>query len=512
VNLYEFHVTVFATLFLSLMFYCFIKEDFRGFVLFMILSLLCQENMPLIIIPVGAYAFFAKRPKRWALVPVLSGLIWFWATVYKVMPYFNRDTIQFFRIYGHLGDSIPEIARSVLSNPIGAASGIMTRMDIFYLLSLSVPVCFLCLLDLRILIILPVLMQHLFSARLWEHTIFYHYTAEMLPVIFISTIYGIKRFFTVDFVKNNIRQGMFIGLFLTVAVTSSICFGGGLDLLANRKDITRDILDCQKERFIGMVPEDAGVVATFEFLPKLSRRKHLYSFHHIVDGAYTLSDRPYSLPENTEYALLDFNDSLTFDRFHPYFGCFIDFYDRGVSDANMRNFLKESDWGIIESAGSIVLLKKGHSSRHKLFQTLSRLPRISNHVGATAAGEVELIGYDVDRMDKQGAEQVKLTFFWKALNNDRGDYGCFLYIIGKDGCIISEIIKPICYRVYPSYAWREGEIVKEDYNLILPQEVKGGYIIRMGLFEYKDKDKRVLRFDSLSSDAVDDKGLVSIKI
>jgi len=43
--LYEFHVPVFATAFLTFMLYYFIRHNFNLFALFMVLSLLCQENI-----------------------------------------------------------------------------------------------------------------------------------------------------------------------------------------------------------------------------------------------------------------------------------------------------------------------------------------------------------------------------------------------------------------------------------------------------------------------------------
>ena len=50
--------------------------------------------------------------------------------------------------------------------------------------------------------------------------------------------------------------------------------------------------------------------ATFEFLPHLSHRQDLYSFPSCVFGIFTLFTKAYQLPDNVQYALIDFNDSF----------------------------------------------------------------------------------------------------------------------------------------------------------------------------------------------------------
>jgi len=500
VNLFEFHPTVFATSFLVFMFYYFKRQNFKRFTLFMILSLFCQENIPLIIVPVGIYAFFTKRSMRWILTPVFLGIVWFLVVVGKVIPHFNNYTIQFISLYRHLGKSIPEVFEFVITHPIEVGKMIFTKQKMIFISQIFMPLSFFSLLGPQVLIISLALLQHLLSFRQTEHTIYYHYTAEIIPFIFISAIYGIKRFLRISYIKTHLRQGVFLLLMITVAVTSNIHLGPQLGLVSSINRFKKDIWDCQKERFLNIVPTDASVIATFEFLPKLSHRKDLYSFHHIVMGFYTLSDKPYYLPKGVEYALIDFNDSLTFNSF----------YIPGRADANLRNFIIANKWGIVDMLGSLVLLKRDHLSKYNFYQVLKKIPRISNTTAASVDNELEFVGYDVNCRKKIfRGKQVELTFYWKALKKVKRDYGNFIDIIDERGKLRYRFIKPICYRIFPTYLWQRQEIVKEDYNLLIPEDIKKDtYSIRIGMFDYKTK-KIYPMFSSLP-DTIDNGGRVNL--
>lgn len=478
VNLYEFHPTVFATCFLSFMFYYFRKEDFNKFILFMILALLCQESVPLIIIPFGIYVFFTKRDIKWSLIPLILGIMWFLVTVGKIIPYFNKNTIQFFRIYEHLGKSIEEVLKFVTTHPIALGKIIFTKQKILFMIHLFMPLSFLSLLDLHIFVLSLAFFQHLISYRFTEHTIYYHYTAEMIPFIFITFIYGIKRFLKFFYVKKYFSQKIIISFIIGVAIISNIYLGPQINLIRNIPKFKKDIWDYQKQRFLDIISPEASVVATFEFLPKLSQRGKLYSFHHVSIGFYTLSNIPYQLPEDVEYALLDFNDNLTFNTF----------YISGRSDVNIRKFISSGQWGVFDMIGNIVLLKKEYKDRYKLYQVLKELPKISGITQASANDELELLGYEGSYENIYKGKQIKLVFYWRALREIKDDYGNFIDIITKNGEIKYRFIKPICYRVLPTYTWHTNEIIKENYNLYVPEDIKNeDYFIRIGIFDYKTK-------------------------
>ncbi|MCG2711001.1 MAG: DUF2079 domain-containing protein [Candidatus Omnitrophica bacterium] len=460
---YEFHVPVFATAFLTFMLYYFIKQKYRLFALFMILSLLTQENIPLVIIPFGIFALFKKRSMKWWLLPLLSGSICFLAVVGWLMPYLNKNTVQFVTIYGHMGNSLPEILGFIISRPWTVIKMMLSAQKVKFLFQLFAPLCFFPLLDAHILISGLFFVQHLLSSRSPEYMIEYHYDAEILPFIFISAVYGIKRFLNWPLIKRYLRPALISALLLAVSITCAVSFGPFIEIAVDKYKTTKDVWDLQKERFLEMIPAEASIVATFEFLPMLSQRKQLYSFHHVVHGFHTLSRVPYRLPQGVEYALLDVNDPIGVNVF----------YKKGRSEANIAAFLNSNKWGIVEMLDNIVLLQNNHKSDKRFFRTLSKQPDISIGLNALIGREISLLGYDIDKTIRiKGGSSVAVKFFWKALKKIETDYRMIVEINDAEGKTRYQTIRPLCYRVFPSYMWAENSVIEENYQLFIPKAIE----------------------------------------
>lgn len=474
VNLFEFHPQTLTIPFLIFTYYYFEKENFKMFVIFMSLSLMCQENISLIIALFGIYAFFIKKDIKWLLTPFLIGMAWFYIMVFKIIPYFNKDTIDFISIYNHIGSSLPEALGSIILHPVKIIKIMFEWQKIIYLLQIFLPVSFLPLFDPRIFIIAPIFVQHLLSLRPSEYSIDTHYAAELIPFIFISTIYGIKRIFSFGCLKTGAIRIFFILFILIISIISSICLGPQSRLIKYSRDFKKDISDYEKQNFVNKIPKAAGVVSTFEFLPKLSNRNYLYSFHHVVNGFYTLSNKPYVLPANAEYALLDFNDSLTFDSY----------YIPG-SDGNLRKFISTEKWGVVDMAGSIVLLRKNYPGNYRLYRVFDKTPVITYKGLVKIDNNLEFLGYDAVFDNSLARKQIKLTFFWRIPEQLKKDYGSFIDILDSDGGLKYRFKKPICYRIYPTYSWQKEEIVSEDYVISMPEDIKNRYSVKIWVFDYK---------------------------
>lgn len=486
--LFEFHVPVFATAFLTFMLYYFIKQKFKLFALFMILSLLCQENIPLVIIPFGIFAFFKKRSMKWWLLPLLSGCVWFAAIVGWLMPYLNKNTVQFVTIYGHMGDSLPEIIGFIISRPLTVIKMMLGAQKVKFLFQLFAPLCFFPLFDVHILISGLLFVQHLLSSRSPEYMIEYHYDAEIIPFIFISAVYGIKRFMNWPFVKRYLRSGLIAAMLLTVSITSAVSFGPFIEIAVDKYKTTKDVWDLQKERFLEMIPAEASIVATFEFLPMLSNRKHLYSFHHVVHGFYTLSRVPYKLPGGVEYALIDVNDPIGVNAF----------YKRGRSEANIADFFNSNNWGIVELLDNLILLKNNHKSDKKFFKILKGPPDMQIDVNAVINDEISLLGYDIAQVSFiKGGSSVKLKFFWKALKKVETDYRMIIEINDEHGKLRYQTIRPLCYRIMPSYMWKMDSVIQENYQLLIPEDIeKDKFTVEIKMIDEKTHNTQQLSLDN----------------
>ena len=497
VNLFEFHPTAFATLFISLALYCIYKNKIGPFFMFVMLSLLCQENTSLVILAIGIYLLIIRKPFKWWFITIVIGGIWFWVAVYKLIPYFGKGTISFISIYGHLGSSIGDVLKNILIHPIQVLGIILMKENLAYLMQIFGPVSFLPILSpVAFLGALPTLFQHLLSLRQKEHMIFYHYTAEIIPFIFFSSIFAVKKILAIKPLHK--KENFLAGCFLIVAIGSNLILGPHVESLLNMKRFFKTEVSGAKKAFLENIPKGAEVVATFEFLPKLSNRKNLYSLHHVVMGYYTLSDMPYELPKTTEYAIVNFEDSITFKN---------TLYDK-QSGQRLRSLFLDDNFGIDNMLDTIVLFKKGLKSNYFLYRILPGEPPLLSKLSTVVNGEIELIGCDIDKSEiKKGI--ISFKFYWRCLKNPDRTYGVFLDVVDDSDRVIKRGTRFICYRVYPTDEWGQGQVIEEFYRLLLPFSLsEHDYQVKMSIFDFGTN--AIQNIKSNVKNAIDDKMRVNL--
>jgi uncharacterized membrane protein len=469
VNLYEFHPVAFSTIFLLFMLYYFERNRFGMYLLFMFLAMSCQENIPLVIAAMGIYSLLRRRKLRWIFVPILSGAIYFSLCVSVLMPYFNNNTMNFLGLYSHLGGSYGEIILGIIKNPIGILKLMFTRHKIAYLNKLFAPVLYIPLLSpVSLFPLLPLFFQHLLSNRVQETFIHYHYTAEMIPFIFLGLVYGAKNILSLGWLRE--RQRMFAGFLFLFACVCSLHLGPYIRLMREAPLVLeRDYADIQKERFLRKVPADAAVVSTFEFLAHLVNRRRLYSFHPAYTGTYTFSSKSYYLPEDTEFALVDFKDRTFWVDYKP---------DRYK---NILQALDPNQWGVCDVEDTIVLFQKGIKSKYKLYDVLASEPSPQHELSGVLGGEIKLLGYDL----KEGENGcLQIVFYWKAISQTKADINMSFFAVDQKGSIVQVVEMPLCYRIYPTNAWQKGQFIAESKYLVFPYYLPvGKYTLIMGVFD-----------------------------
>lgn len=472
-NLYEFHPTVFATPLLMLTFYYYEQKSFLKFIIFAVLSMLCQENIPLAVIMFGALAIFNRRPKKWIITPILTGGLYFLIAL-LAMSYFNKNTVQFITIYRHLGNTPLKIIINILNHPSLLLKTLIRTQVFIYILQVFLPLVFIPLLSpLRLIPALPFFLQHMLSNRLSDLTIFYHYTAEIIPFIFISFIYAIKSLLN----RRWVRHLIFLKIsLLSMVILSNIYLGPHFAILTRLvREYKRSYLNEYKYKCINKIPPWASVVATFEFLPHLSHRRNLYSFHHIYTGFHTLSNKRYDLPNNIEYALIDFNDFLTFRGFYDY-----------NNYKNLQMFLFEGNWQAEDFMETIVLFKKDIIPRYKLCQIIQDPDKeIENKSIINIEDEIKLIGYNLSNTEKK--DILDITFYWRCIKPTEKDINIILDILDTDDNLIMRKLYPICYRIFPTNSWHRGENFKEKCRIKIPSNYfKSQYKLKMVFFDYRN--------------------------
>jgi hypothetical protein len=115
-----------------------------------------------------------------------------------------------------------------------------------------------------------------------------------------------------------------------------------------------------RQAMIANIPPNASVVAPLGYVSHLAMREQLYSLHHILKGLKTLSRSAYEPPPPTDYVLLDYEDSATFDASSGYFHPVMRTVDGRIipsSEQLLHDFLKQAQW-LATSKNEVTLLRR----------------------------------------------------------------------------------------------------------------------------------------------------------
>lgn len=466
-NAYEFHFTVFATFFLMWGFYFFFAERLRLFLVAMALGLLCQENMSLVLVAFGLYAIVLRRGWQWWAPLILAGTVYALWYVRMVVPALNPDTINFVSIYSHLGDSHGQIIANLLARPWEILRYITEPPRLWWLYQLFAPLAFIPWFGpLHFLPSLPLFLQHLLSNRSQEINLYFHYTAELIPFIFVALVFGLRRLTSLN------GRRTILPVLLSVTVLLFAIEGPYGELSAKFLLLRKDACHLM-ERMLALLPPAGAVVTTFEFMPRLSDRTSLYSFHHIYSGHFTLSSKPYLLPEPVDHALLNTNDGLTFGSFYNRDGSF-----------RLRKLLADNTLEPVAVRDNLVLFSRVKNAPFSFTRGLFEVRQ-----GAVAGYEQDAFFSDgklsLDQIEyhHQG-EVLYLRLVWRVLEQVSRDLSLSLAFLNKDGKKVSGLVLPACYRIFPTTEWVPGMMVVEYRYLTIPVEVTGeSFSLRVGLYD-----------------------------
>lgn len=494
-NLYEFHYTVFATFFLTLMLYFLYKNNYRWFTIFAVLSLLCQENIALLVFMAGILAVVFRKNKRFIATPIALSIIWLFFCFYVVIPHFNRGQIQFISFYSQWGNSPKEIAANLLFHPLRVLNYVFLKKEnLDFIFRIFVPLGFVPFWGFEYTAaILPVLLQHLLSNRLTEKFIDFHYTAEMLPFIFIGLIYGIKRLIS----RGLFRRGFKLIMILCI-LFGAVSIGPLVDLFLSPGFFKASRLDMAMEHLVRRIPVDSGVVATFRFLPKLANRKELFSFTHFMMGYYPFSRKKMILPDSVKFALVDFDDPLM----HTLFNSAPPFL-KDKSYKAILSFVDDPSWDVVEYIDSVALFEKGRGRSLELFRKLSAEPQGMVKKRVMLGDSLELLGYEF----LGGYPVYRVKLYWKCLKESLKRINVVFVVFGRQWNAVCIRPRMICHGVYPTFVWNKGEVIEDRYSVLVPLDLQKGEYRVMLMFYSADDQKREYFFEIAGSDII---GMVSL--
>ena len=195
--LFDFHaVTLATTFFLFALYFNLVKKN-NWYYVFIFLSLLTKEHVGLVVFFLGTYLFIVKKERRTGLITAVFGLIFFFTTVYFIIPYFRGGEHFAMGYFVDIQSRLPNIVKN------GANYFKLLVSPLFY--SLFSP--------LTLIISLPEWAINILSINNNQRSILFHYNSVIVGFLFYSLIFGYNTFEKV--IRNkNIKNLLFL-LFLT---------------------------------------------------------------------------------------------------------------------------------------------------------------------------------------------------------------------------------------------------------------------------------------------------------
>ncbi|TEU20928.1 MAG: phospholipid carrier-dependent glycosyltransferase [Anaerolineales bacterium] len=107
---------------------------------------------------------------------------------------------------------------------------------------------------------------------------------------------------------------------------------------------------------------------------------------------------------------------------------------------------------------------------------------IEHRVRANAGGKVQLLGYNIESGFRPG-DGIHLTLFWRVLQDMEKDYTVFTHLVDDGENIWGQKDNPPVDGFYPTSQWEEGEIVRDQYDLIISPDARpGDYWLEVGIY------------------------------
>jgi uncharacterized membrane protein len=497
INLFEFHILPFAIPLLLFAFYFYQKKKALPFYIFIILSLLVREDVALVVFMFGILALINSRQERkdttryqipdtsyflrWILPPIILSIAWFIIAT-KISGALNPSgDYKFLVYYSWLGQTFPQIIANFFLHPLIVLRKILTIYNLGFIIGILIPFGFLSLLKPRYLILLlPPLLQTVLGMGGGEEIILTHYCSLFLPALFIALIFAIKDVMNEKIIAKwqagllkalsiEEKRTFAIILLIIAAIYSFFTLGpvaGSTRIIANYDQKNTTI----RNYFLEQIPADAPTLTSLDFLPYLSSRESIYALHYIYLGQKQFGNGDYTLPDDTEYLLINFDDIINYDfEFQKQSG-----YSKYLSSApdRLRNILTEKNFGLVDIIDSIALLKKNYVPEKNFFELNTSAYPIANKQEINLDNKIKFLGYAKELVKKR-INNLDLTLYnlnlsWQAMGQMTENYQLKLTALDKNNKPIYKKYYPLAYGIYPTSEWKINEIIQTNYWFLLP--------------------------------------------
>jgi uncharacterized membrane protein len=308
--LFDVHEVMFLPLIVFTALYSLYKKNISTFFILMMLSLLIKEDIPLLVIPIFLYAIYKRmystKFEKWLMIGgIVISVIWLLASVFVIIPAFNAGGMALHESRYNTSN----IPTMITQYPVEKAG---------YLSNVFSPLLFLPTLSpLTLVLCAPTLFEILLQDGSFRFTSMTHYVLQLIPILFLSLIFGVKRLRESNIFKDGQLIGMiYIAVTLLFLVSSQISPFSPNFYVFVPTEHTMAI-----DEAMSMIPDGASLYMGSYFVPGSPHRMELYSsYHEGVDYLFTdtksefFNKDDFSKYELSGYTRLFEKDSVTVYR------------------------------------------------------------------------------------------------------------------------------------------------------------------------------------------------------
>lgn len=302
-TLFDFHpVTLAAPL---LLFCIWAVEEARWVTLGICATLaaLCQEQVGLLLVALGIWAWFRHPEHRRAAVALaVSSLAWVAIAVGVIMPAFAlQATNAHLDRYSQLGSGPSDIALNLVTRPWEFAEVLLTPGRLLYLVGLLVPLLLLPLCaPVLAAVAVPQLLINLFASTGPAQNVDYHYAVLITPVFVAAALLGLANL-RARGLEGRLgrlvnRSGAMAALLVAAVILTGVWQGplplwgwvpGGWGSVP-RNALVVDTHARALQRAVDVIPPGAAVSATNDAGSHLSARERIHLFPKLLDADWVV--------------------------------------------------------------------------------------------------------------------------------------------------------------------------------------------------------------------------------
>lgn len=280
---FDFHLATISVLPLSLILYAWYFNSWKLYYLSLFFSILFKEDIPIFIFGLGLFSLFKKQIKI-GLFTIIFALVSYYLIKYQIMPYLFKGAedsyINSFSV--PVNDPLkllfffsqPSEILNIFSDSSTKTRTLVTLYGQFFFLPI--------LSFLNWLTVLPYLFLRFSSNQTHYWGTFFHYNANLIPFLVVSTIFVLPK---IKFPKYLIN---------TLLI---------LSILASNLYLNQTVLDTFQLDYINIknynyinktlktIPKESAVSAQSPLVPHLSNRNKIYMYPEVLDSDFIILDQ-----------------------------------------------------------------------------------------------------------------------------------------------------------------------------------------------------------------------------